>query len=247
MQYETAVISNKGGREANQDYAAFSEGNKRGCWVLADGLGGYQAGEVAAKLAVDTLLQAFQQNGDPQWMKAGIEKAQEDLQLQQKSAPLYRSMRTTLVVLSCQHDRATWAHVGDSRLYHFREGKILSQTKDHSVCQALVNAGEITVSDIRFHEDRNRLYRVLGSEGNVRATIRSEEVMIQPGDAFFLCTDGFWEYVTEAEMENTRMRASTPSEWLQMMESILQERISEKNDNYSGIAVFVCDEKKLRQ
>ena len=54
------------------------------------------------------------------------------------------------------------------------------------VGQALVNAGEITVSDIRFHEDRNRLYRVLGSEGNVRATIRNEEVMIQPGDAFFL-------------------------------------------------------------
>lgn len=243
MQYETAVISHKGGRDVNQDYAAFSKSTEGGCWVLADGLGGHQAGEIAAKLAVDTLLQEFQQNYDSQWMQAGIEKAQAALQLQQESGSIYRSMRTTLVALACKKDQATWAHVGDSRLYHLREGKILSQTKDHSVCQALVNAGEITISDIRFHEDRNRLYRVLGSEGHVRATIQKEEIRIQPGDAFFLCSDGFWEYVTEEEIESTRMRASAPFEWLQMMESILQERISEKNDNYSGIVVFVCDEK----
>src|SRR3954454_17646844 len=178
MQYETAVISYKGGRDVNQDYAAFSESKEGGCWILADGLGGYQAGEVASKLAVDTILQEFQQNRDPQWLKTGIEKAQANLQLQQKSAPIYRSMRTTVVVLSCENGRATWAHVGDSRLYHIRDGKILSQTKDHIVCQALVNAGEITTSDIRFHEDRNRLYRVLGSEGNARAAIRKEEVLL---------------------------------------------------------------------
>ena len=247
MQYETAVISHKGGREANQDYAAFSEFKEGGCWVLADGLGGYQAGEVASKLAVDTILQESQQNRDSQWMKTGIEKAQANLQLQQKSAPIYRSMRTTVVALSFENARAILAHVGDSRLYHIRDGNILSQKPRIIVyVKHSLTREKITTNDIRaLHEDRNRLYRVLGSEGNACAAIRKEEVLLQQGDAFFLCTDGFWEYVTEEEMESTRMRASTPSQWLQMMESILQERISEKSDNYSGVAVFVCDEKIL--
>ncbi|MBU8878506.1 protein phosphatase 2C domain-containing protein [Bacillus sp. FJAT-29790] len=239
MQFQTALISDKGGRNVNQDFAAYCESDHGGCWALADGLGGYQSGEVAAKLAVETILQEYKHNSCSNWIKEGIEKTQTIIHQQQKSGINKRSMRTTIVILTFENDKACWAHVGDSRVYHIREGRVIAQTKDHSVCQALVNAGEITPELIRFHEDRNRLYRVLGSDGAVKATILNDEVSIQQGDAFLLCSDGFWEYVTEIEMENTRISASTPFEWLQKMEAILNERILEGNDNYSALAVFV--------
>ncbi|MBP2239870.1 serine/threonine protein phosphatase PrpC [Cytobacillus eiseniae] len=241
MQFQTTMISNKGGRATNQDYVAFKESFDGGCWVLADGLGGYQGGEIAAKLAVDTILKEYQQHQSLHWLKNAIDKSQEALHKQQKLSLHMKKMRTTLIALTCKNNHACWAHIGDSRLYHFREGKLLSQTKDHSVCQALVNAGEITTSQIRYHEDRNRLYRVLGTDGAVKATILTEEVSIQKEDAFLLCSDGFWEAVTEEEMENTSVIASSPHEWLQMMELILFERMKANHDNYSAIAVIVTN------
>lgn len=238
MRFSTAMLSEKGGREVNQDYCDFLVVRDRGIWALADGLGGSQGGEIAARLSVQTMLE--QVDEEPILLiKGGLAEAQRLLHEEQKRSPLRRSMRTTLVVLVCSGASAYWAHVGDSRLYHFRAGKLISQTKDHSVCQALVNAGEISQEDIRFHEDRNRLYRVLGTEGEVKASIREDGIQIEQGDAFLLCSDGFWEYVTEDEMVRTIESASSPSEWLEAMESILKSRVLERHDNYSALAVFV--------
>ncbi|MEH7523944.1 protein phosphatase 2C domain-containing protein [Bacillus sp. JJ1503] len=241
MQYSSASISNKGGREVNQDFIGFNELENGGCWVVADGLGGYQAGEVASRLAVETILQESQMRNDIQWLKEGIEQTQKVIRKHLLLETTAKPMRTTVVVLLCKNSFATWAHVGDSRLYMIRNGKVMVQTKDHSVCQALVNAGEITADQIRFHEDRNRLFRVLGSEGAVKATFPENEMTVYPGDSFLLCSDGFWEYITEEEMENTRLICSTPSDWLQLMEINLKGRTLENNDNYSAIAVFVSE------
>ncbi|WNS77451.1 protein phosphatase 2C domain-containing protein [Bacillus sp. DTU_2020_1000418_1_SI_GHA_SEK_038] len=241
MQYRTASISDKGGREVNQDCTGFHESENGGCWVLADGLGGYQAGEVAAKLAVETILTESQIRDDIYWLKDGIDQTQKVIREHLLVGTNAKSMRTTLVVLLCKNNLAAWTHVGDSRLYMIRNGKVLFQTKDHSVCQALVNSGEITADQIRFHEDRNRLFRVLGSEGVIKATFLEKEMTVYPGDSFLLCSDGFWEYVTEEEMENTRLVCSAPSDWLKSMEIILKGRTLENNDNYSAVAVFVSE------
>lgn len=240
MKFETAIMTNQGGRAINQDYVAFIENESGGCWVLADGLGGVQAGELAAKIACHVILQEFQDNfNEKEWVKQAIEKAQTSLHFEQKSMSIKRGMRTTVVILTCIQNHSSWAHVGDSRLYHLRNGKIITQTKDHSVCQALVNAGEITMDDIRFHEDRNRLYRVLGSDGTVKPTILNEEVELLAGDSFLLCTDGLWEYITEANIEETWNVSTSPKEWLIKMELLLKERATENNDNYSAVAVFI--------
>lgn len=239
MQFMTACLTNQGGREANQDFTGFIKKINGGCWALADGLGGYQAGEIASKLAVETILSQYEKNKNIHWLYNGIEHTQMAIREHLLLETNLKSMRTTLVVLLCEDNQATWAHIGDSRLYLVRDGKIIVQTKDHSVCQALVNAGEITPEQIRFHEDRNRLYRVLGSEGAIKATVLSEAIPIYAGDVFLLCSDGFWEYVTEEEMENTRIICSNPDDWLHLMEGILKVRVSGSNDNYSAIAVFV--------
>lgn len=239
MRFVTACLTDKGGRKVNQDFVGFIETKNGGCWALADGLGGYQAGEIASKLAVETLLSLHKKNKDIYWLKDGFEQTHKVIREHLLVGINLKSMRTTLVALLCEDNRATWGHIGDSRLYLIRDGKVMVQTKDHSVCQALVNAGEITQEQIRFHEDRNRLYRVLGSEGAIKSTVMTEDLAIYPGDAFLLCSDGFWEYVTEGEMESTRILCRDPFHWLHLMEFLLKERVSEGNDNYSAIAVFV--------
>ncbi|MCH1625694.1 PP2C family protein-serine/threonine phosphatase [Ferdinandcohnia quinoae] len=238
MRFITAEISEKGGRKVNQDFVSFNVTERGGCWVLADGLGGYQGGEIASTTTGKVILEEYELKDDLNWIHSGIEKAQLKLHEQQETITGRKSMKTTIVVLHCEYDRAYWAHIGDSRLYHFREEKLISQTKDHSVCQALVNAGEITTDQIRNHEDRNRLYRVLGSDGLVKPTIQDEGIQILEEDAFLLCSDGFWEYVLEREMESTKKTSASPHEWLNKMEELIKQRVTESHDNYSALAVF---------
>jgi serine/threonine protein phosphatase PrpC len=146
-------------------------------------------------------------------------------------------MKTTLVFLTLEDGQARWMHVGDSRLYHFRSGKLQTQTMDHSVSQMAVLMGDITPQEIRFHEDRNRVLRALGGD-NAKADLSPILVTVQEEDVFLLCTDGFWEYVYEPEMEDLLQKAKDPQDWLKQMETILLSRVSGENDNYTAAAVF---------
>lgn len=104
----------------------------------------------------------------------------------------------------------------------------------------LVNQGEIRERDIRFHEDRNRLTRVLGMEWDAPRYTASEEMLLAPPATFLLCSDGFWELIDEKEMSRQLKKSATPGEWLQRMEEIvLQNGQGKRMDNYSAIAVFV--------
>ena len=128
-------------------------------------------------------------------------------------------------------------HIGDSRLYHFRRGKLKTQTKDHSISQLAVMMGEITVDKIRFHEDRDRVLRALGSD-SAKPEI-SKEMDAAPGNAFLLCTDGFWEFVYEKEIKKLLWKAKKPEVWLREMEKLLRTRIPEDTDNYTSAAVYI--------
>jgi hypothetical protein len=156
--------------------------------------------------------------------------------LRQQVEPALSQMRSTVVVLLANAETAICGHVGDSRLYHFRGGAVEFQTVDHSVPGALAASGAIQLDDIRFHEDRNRVLRSLGNDGDVNPVI--EELSLNPGDAFLLCTDGFWEYVTEMEMEADSAKAQAPADWLRFMASRLLSRAKPENDNWTAMGVF---------
>jgi PPM family protein phosphatase len=237
--FDTASLTSPGGRDENEDSCDFRMNGQSGLWVLADGLGGHRGGEIASRLAVDSALASFAADSrvTPEMLAAHIERAHGAVLERQRTEPDLSGMRTTIVMLLASVDAALWSHSGDSRLYWFRGGKLRGQTKDHSVPQRLADAGEIRPEQIRFHEDRSRLLRSLGARQESGATSGAMAGKPEPGDAFLLASDGFWEYVTEPEMEADLAASADPNAWLARMEARLRQRATSESDNYSALAI----------
>ena len=236
LHFDTAQLTATGDRSNNEDYCDYRDG----CWVVADGLGGHGGGEIASQLAVEGLLASW----DPEApvnnsvLMRGIEAAAAAIRLRQEREPGLSGMRTTLVVLATDGERALWAHIGDCRLYLLRGGRVRLQTEDHSVPQALVRAKELTPAEVRHHPGRNRLLRVLGDDKPLRPDMPDRPFAIQAGDAFLLCSDGFWEGVTEGEMEVALAKSANATEWLERMAFGLRRKELSGQDNYTALAIL---------
>jgi len=245
--FHTSWLSERGGREWNEDCYDFLQLGPSVCWAIADGLGGHQGGQVASQIAVKAVIESFR--GNPGFSQVGLQQhmtaAHEAVQKAQQDNPALAGMRTTLVVMLTDSKRGLWAHVGDSRLYRFQKRGIAEQTEDHSVPQALVKAGDITAAQVRGHCDRNRLLRSVGEPGEVQAAIPDAPRELCPGDAFLLCTDGFWEYVYETEMLADLVCSNSPGEWLARAQSRILRRASGEYDNYSAVAIFFSGDSVL--
>ena len=156
-------------------------------------------------------------------------------------------MKTTMTALVCDGKQVQWGHIGDSRLYMFQDNKIATRTLDHSVPQMLVATGEIKEKDIRGHEDRNRLLKVMGTPWDKPKYELADPVPCKKEMAFLLSSDGFWELVEDRDMVSCLKKAATPKEWLEAMEQIvLKNGVGKKMDNYTAIGVFLGDEKEKK-
>jgi len=243
--FETATLSAPGGRMDNEDFLGYRMTQTSGCWALADGLGGHRGGQIASRLAVDAAISSFEENSaiTAEALDAHLIRANRAVLDRQAAEAELMHMRTTMVVLIASTEAAMWSHAGDSRLYWFRNGKVREQTRDDSVPQRLVDAGEISADQIRFHEDRSRLLNSVGAREEVIRSNREMPGPPEPGDAFLLASDGFWEAVTEPEMENDFKVTASSEEWIRTMGQRVKERASSDPDNYSAIAVRVLKKK----
>ncbi|MEE1517035.1 MAG: protein phosphatase 2C domain-containing protein [Lachnospiraceae bacterium] len=234
-------FTDKGSREHNEDAMGVMGNSQCGCFVLCDGLGGHGYGEVASNLAVECFKRQFEHAPDMvNFIGDAILSAQENVMMTQKMNPSYGEMKTTVVALAFDDRKAYIGHVGDSRVYMFYKGKIKNRTLDHSVPQMLVRAGEIKDKHIRNHPDRSLLLRVIGMEWEENKYELQEPVDIKEKQAFLLCSDGFWELITEKEMEKTLKKSKTPEAWCEAMVEIIRKNgVGTNMDNYSAIAVFV--------
>lgn len=246
MRLEISVLSKPGGREPNED--AF------GCWssdeasfcLLSDGAGGHGGGDVASKLTVRAALSHFQSAPQctPDGIATALRVANEAVIAGQRGGEGVAHMRATAVVLAIDTARgeACWGHLGDSRLYCFREGRILARTKDHSVVQRMIDAGYLQESEARRAPDRGRLYAALGQEGPFEPAVLARPLALRSGDVFLLCSDGFWEYVEEPLMIAALDDAHSAGDWLGRMEERVIACGTKDQDNYSALAVW-CGER----
>jgi len=233
--FQTAQYTDIGGREHNEDSVSQCAAAGGLCLVLADGLGGHGGGGRASAEVCRTVTEGFSGRVSPAILTELLQNAHKSILAMQTPQC---SMKSTAVVLAIAKGRAAWAHAGDSRLYHFVNGKLTFQTRDHSASQIAVMLGDITPDQIRFHEDRSRVLRALGQEGALK--VDAQEEPLTPGKhAYLVCSDGFWEYVLEDEMEQDLCRAADPEDWLTRMRARLAKRIGADNDNNTAAAVWL--------
>lgn len=230
-------LSDPGGREVNEDYLGSLELGDHYYFVLCDGLGGHGNGNIASHFVVDQVLGCIQQG---MTAEDSIQYAQNSLLDKQKAELAEDSMKTTLTCLELSESDARFLHVGDSRVYFFDHYQYRIRSQDHSVPQMLVNRGSIREKDIRHHEDRSRLLRVMGTPWDYPKYQIVDGINIHSNVSFLLCSDGFWELIDEKMMSRTLRKAKTPSDWLRSMEEIVCKNGRGTNmDNYSAIAVFI--------
>jgi len=241
---EYATVTEIGEKEKNEDAVRVFINQPLSTYgfVLADGLGGHGNGDVASNFVSDCVGAAIE-NTDSfggVFLDQCFDTAQEML-MEEKETKGLNSIKTTMVMLLITDNIAQWGHVGDSRLYHFRDGKQKSRTIDHSVPQMLALSGEIKEKEIRHHPDRSVLLRAMGSEWNSpQYEIAQRQMRVVKGDSFLLCSDGFWEWIDEKSISKILKKDLTAYEALQeMTEEVKANGIGKGMDNYSAILVNI--------
>jgi serine/threonine protein phosphatase PrpC len=234
-------------REQNEDYVGGDE--SLGIVVLADGMGGYQAGEVASETAVKTVIEHLHapvQNLNPMKLRTNhryhsatvrleqaILKANQVIYDKAEEETQYRGMGTTVVAVWFHNHLLSIAHVGDSRLYRLRGKEFSPLTKDHSVRQELIDCGFYTAEQARTSPNKNLVTRALGVAEKVNVEIQEEKVLAQ--DIYLLCSDGLSDMVDDETMQSIISNAKT----LEQAAQFLIDAANEKGgkDNISLILV----------
>lgn len=239
-----ATITEIGDKVKNEDAAKVFVNQPLSTYgfIVADGLGGHGNGDVASNFVADCVGAAIENtdsiNGE--FLDLCFDTAQKML-MEEKYKNNLNSIKTTLVLFLVTGKTARWGHIGDSRLYFFRDGKILKRTIDHSVPQMLALSGKIKEKEIRHHPQRSVLLRAMGAEWDEPAyEIDEQNMSIRKGDSFLLCTDGFWEWIDEKVMIKIIKKKLSAYDTLQEMTKEVKLNGHGKDmDNFSAIFIDI--------
>lgn len=242
MQFSVYQESHIGGRKVNQDRMGYSFTRDALLLVLADGMGGHLRGEVAATVALQTISSMFQQQAQPyvkkpqRFLEEAFHAAHRDIHQYRVEQQMPEAPRTTIVACLIQHNTATWAHCGDSRLYWMREGRILARTRDHSNVENLIAKGLALPSERTTHPDRNKLFNCLGADSLPKVEV-SAGASVLPGDLLLLCSDGLWSVLPDDDLAR-RLHAQTV---VRAVPDILQAALKAAggaSDNVTALAIM---------
>jgi PPM family protein phosphatase len=170
--------------------------------IVADGMGGYEGGQVASRMAVDTVIEIYSRStGDPQaLLSRGLIEAHSRILRYPEEHPGLRGMGTTCTAIAIISGRLYYAHVGDSRLYHVHAGAITRITRDHSFVARLVESGAISAEEAETHAQRHILTAALGAGESVTPEEPEHSILLSKGDVLVLCSDGLWGQVNDSEI-----------------------------------------------
>jgi PPM family protein phosphatase len=236
--YQQSLV---GTRRNNQDRVAYSYSKDALLLAVADGMGGHIKGEVAAEITVTLLVERFQRNARPtiknpfEFLSEALHAAHQAITDYADENTLSESPRTTIVVCVIQNGKAYWAHVGDSRLYFFRDGTLITRTNDHSRVQQMLDAGLITKQQAAVHPERNRIYNCLGGP-QLPLVWLANPMPVIAGDTIMLSSDGFWAHLPPEEIGVAIERQSIVDALPGLMQ-VAEKRAGKKADNLTLVAM----------
>jgi serine/threonine protein phosphatase PrpC len=247
MKYQLNKTSRLGNRVVNQDRVGVAEADDAVLLVLADGMGGYSGGQLASAALVNRMQRKFRRAQRPIADPPGFLKelvADAHLAVIRKGAEQYPPVqpRTTCVVCLIQGGHAWWAHVGDSRLYLIRDGKVHIRTRDHSRIEELQRSGKITAKEAETHPKRNLVTRCVGSQKQPPRPSLSDKTPLERMDILLLCSDGLWSGIDD-DMMIESLSKHTLADAVERMTYQAEFRTYPEADNISVVALrWISDE-----
>ncbi|GAB4299524.1 MAG: Stp1/IreP family PP2C-type Ser/Thr phosphatase [Ignavibacteriaceae bacterium] len=173
--------------------------------ILCDGLGGSNAGSIASKMTVDTILNSFSSNNRGDYLerlKYSVRDTNAEIYKIAEDNQSHKGMATTVEVLFLKDNFAYWAHIGDSRIYLYRNNRLKQLTKDHSLIQKLIDEGYLTIKDAINHPNKNIVLKALGEKKTVNADFSKLKISSSESWKFFLCSDGVTTVITDNELSD---------------------------------------------
>lgn len=237
------ALTDKGAvRDTNQDYVYASEkniGKLNNLFIVADGMGGHNAGDFASKYTVSEMIDYIVGAADTEPVKLlgkAIEKANEGLMREARNKPQYSGMGTTVVASTISEGTLFIANVGDSRLYKLSasDEKLKQITKDHSLVQEMVRMGEMQASEAKNHPDKNIITRAVGAFEELEIDFFEEG--IEEGDVIIMCTDGLSNMVDD---DTIREILVADIDVVDKVQNLISE--ANKNGGRDNISVIVIE------
>lgn len=202
-------------RTMNQDYFIASA-QRPHLFILCDGMGGHKSGEIASRTAAESIETYVRMHSTldldegkaKRLLNGAVQYANNIVSTRAASNEAYQGMGTTTEVCLLDFDTLYIAHVGDSRVYLLREGKLTQLTKDHSYVEELVQNGLITEAEAKHHPDKNVITRAVGTNRTVECDFSA--LALKQGDTLLMCSDGLTNMLTESEMKNLLISDENP-------------------------------------
>lgn len=205
MAIEFADVSLTGDREDNQDRVAVAAGDGAALLIVMDGMGGHAHGARAAEAGCKVMLELFRAAPKPLFDPLGflhlaLGRAHDAVVALGTRLAVDVRPRATCAVCLVQRSEAYWAHVGDSRVYHLRNGSVIARTRDHSHVEQLLREGSIREDEMQGHPMRNYVECCIGGEAAVPEMSISRRQPLADGDVLMVCSDGVWANLKDAEI-----------------------------------------------
>jgi len=244
LQIEIAKYSHIGNREENQDRAEILIGDHSILAMVLDGMGGHSAGAEAAVTAIATVSDKFRNSKQPlpfaeRFLTRSLANAHDALVTLGHSQDLDAKPRATCAICLVQKGIAYWSHLGDSRVYHLRDGVVLERTRDHTHIELLLREGLIVESEIARHPMRSFVEHCLGGDPTKPPVTASGPHKLQENDVLLLCSDGFWGGMSDEAIADAFADTEESFDVEEIVEKVVDAAVASNSPSSDNTTVAV--------